>query len=615
MHFTGMGAADFSQCFTSVGPSDVTPETLAMGIAGASIVILLAALGGLYLDLRDRRRTEQETDRMRGLADAAIEGLIVCDREAIVTANRSFSQLAGTNLETLAGRPIADFLTPVACTALFEHPDLPVETEMTTANGDSLPVEAILREVEFGGRRHFAIAIRDLSARKRAEQHIRFLAHHDALTGLPNRASFNEELAISMKHAHRQGQHLAVLCLDLDRFKEVNDLFGHAAGDALLQRVAAALLRITGKDQFAARLGGDEFAVIATGIVSPADGGRIAEAVLDAFRRENDAAADGIAISTSIGVALYPDNAADAEQLMNYADTALYRAKRDGRGIYRFFETEMGAAVRDRRLLEHDLRQALARNQLALVYQPQVNLQSGEITGFEALLRWEHPERGSVSPSVFLPIAEESGLILQIGEWVMRNACAEACRWSNPLSIAINVSTVQLHNPHFAHMVTEILVQTGLSPKRLEIEITESALIQDIGRALTTLRQVKALGVRIAMDDFGTGYSSLANLRAFPFDKIKVDQSFIKSVDNNGQSAAIVRAVLGLGNGLNLPVVAEGVERQEELDFLKGEICTEAQGFFLGRPQGIEYFSDLTSGRTTHMPARQAVADQERAIA
>ena len=256
----------------------------------------------------------------------------------------------------------------------------------------------------------------------------------------------------------------------------------------------------------------------------------------------------------------------------------------------------MGAAVRDRRLLEHDLRNAIARGELSLVYQPQKNIATETVIGFEALLRWKHPTRGDVPPAEFIPIAEESGIILQIGEWVLREACKEAASWREPLTVAVNVSAVQIHNANFAHAVHEILFETGLSPGRLELEVTETALVRDLNRALGTLRRIKVLGVRIAMDDFGTGYSSLSNLRAFPFDKIKIDSSFIKSVNVNDQAAAIVRSVLGLGRALRLPVLAEGVETAAELEFLEGEMCTEAQGFLLGRPHDIETFRELTHG-------------------
>jgi len=599
MHFTGMGAVNMQNCYGIVPANDATWQTLFISVAIASLLILCMALGSLYLDIRDRRRTELEVDRMRGLADAAVEGLIVCDGRLIVSVNSSFLKLVGATGANLVDRPIVDFLSPAACAALFDRPNESAETDLTTLAGETLPVEVILRPLDFGGRPTYAIAIRDLSARKQAEQHIRFLAHNDALTGLPNRANFNRQLESEISHARRHAQSFAVFGLDLDRFKEVNDLFGHAAGDLLLQRVGQVLVKTLDGGQFAARLGGDEFAVIVPDIGSPARAGRIAEKILDAFQRENERSTDGALISASIGIALFPGDAQDAELLTNYADTALYRAKQDGRGVYRYFEAAMGAEVRDRRLLEHELRHAISRNQLRVVYQPQVNITSGEVIGFEALVRWDHPERGAIPPSVFIPIAEESGLILQVGEWVLRTACAEAASWTNPLSLAVNVSAVQIHNAHLHQMLVEVLVQTGLSPGRLELEITETALIRDMTRALVSLRQIKALGVRIAMDDFGTGYSSLSNLRAFPFDKIKVDQSFIKSVDSNEQSAAIVRAVLGLGRGLNLPVLAEGVERQEELEFLKGEICGEAQGYWLSEPDRIESFSGFTNGTDT----------------
>jgi diguanylate cyclase (GGDEF)-like protein len=597
MHFTAMGAAGLENCFPIVSAADQTPQWLSLVVAVVSVMILLFALGGAYLDLLDRRRTAAESDRMRGLADAAVEGLLVARDGEIVTANQSFLALVDLSQSEVSGRQLSEFLGSPICTMLAERPNVAIETDLKTDSG-AIPAEVILRQVDFAGQPHQAIAIRDLSARKQAEQHIRFLAHHDALTGLPNRVSFSRKLEDEISHARRHDQTFAVLCLDLDRFKEVNDLFGHAAGDALLQRVGQSLLGAIEGLGSAARLGGDEFAVLLGDIGTPARAGRLAEQILDAFRRTNDQSAGGALISASIGITLFPDNAETAEQLMTHADTALYRAKQDGRGIYRFFENAMGAEVRDRRMLEHDLRHAVSRNQLRLVYQPQVDIQSNEVTGFEALVRWKHPERGEIPPSVFVPVAEESGLILQIGEWVLRTAASEAARWKSPIPVAVNVSAVQVHSPAFAQTVHEVLLTTGLSPARLEVEITETALIRDMMRAVTTLRQIRALGVRIAMDDFGTGYSSLANLRAFPFSKIKVDQSFIRSVDNNHQSAAIVRAVLGLGSGLNVPVVAEGVERVEELAFLREEVCQTAQGYLLSRPEDIRTFAALTEGRT-----------------
>ena len=594
-HFTAMSAASIIP-----DPRFVVSETaiptgwIAAAVAVASLVILLLACCGLALDLRDRRRLEQEADRMRGLANAAVEGLLVCDGATVATANRSFANLAGVAEETITGMLLSVFLPDESARMkLLDHSGEMIETVLRDVDGIMIPVELVGRPIRFAGQPHQAIAVRDVRARKKAEAELRHLAQHDALTGLPNRRSFNGRLDREIAAAASTGGRLALICLDLDRFKEVNDLFGHAAGDTLLQSVARCTDAVLDDNQMLARLGGDEFAVIVPGLNDPATAGRIAERIIDAFRAENESAANGGLISTSIGIAIYPNDALDRESLMSHADTALYRAKVEGRGTYRFFEAAMGAEVRERRLIEHDLLHAVSRGELRLAYQPQKLLTSGAVVGFEALLRWQHATRGAIGPDVFIPIAEESGLILQIGEWVLRTACREAAAWERPLVVAVNVSAVQLHSAQFSHLVHEILFQTGLSPERLELEITETALVRDKNRALATLRQLKALGVRIAMDDFGTGYSSLSNLRAFPFDKIKIDGSFIRSVDSNDEAAAIVRAVLGLGRGLGLPVLAEGVETAGELAFLAAELCHEGQGYFLGRPGPIENYGEL----------------------
>ena len=471
-----------------------------------------------------------------------------------------------------------------------------VETILHNADGSEIAVEVIQRIVDLGGKPHRAIAVRDLRARKEAERNILFLAHHDALTGLPNRSTFNKKLDQEIEAAQASGRRLAVMCLDLDRFKEVNDLFGHAAGDRALQAVAKRITSVLDDNQMMARLSGDEFAIVVSGLANPGAAGRLAEAVLEALQPSGDLADFDQPIGASIGIAIYPDDATDRGALLSHADTALYRAKNEGRGTYRYFEPEMGAGVRERRMLEHDLRNAIPRGEFRLVYQPQKCMHTGKVVGFEALLRWKHATRGDVPPMEFIPLAEDTGIILQIGEWVLRTACPEAATWEQPLTVAVNVSAAQIHNANFAHAVHEILFETGLTPSRLELEITETALVRDLNRALATLRRVKMLGVRIAMDDFGTGYSSLSNLRAFPFDKIKIDGSFIKSVNVNDQGAAIVRSVLGLGRALKLSVLAEGVETSAEFDFLKNELCNEAQGYLLGRPADIGTFRHLTHG-------------------
>jgi diguanylate cyclase (GGDEF)-like protein/PAS domain S-box-containing protein len=593
-HFTAMGAVSIiPDPAIEVSQSALPAGLLAIGVAFASFAIIGLALAGVVLDIRDGRRSELEVDRMRDLANASVEGLLVCDGEAIVSINTSFAALSGLSASGLVGARLEScFPDKVARAKLLSGSNLPVETCLRHLDGSMAPVELILRPIVFAGRPHHVIAVRDLQARKEAEQHIHYLAHHDALTSLPNRSHFNGRIDQEIA-ALTKGESLAVLCLDLDRFKEVNDLFGHAAGDTVLQTVASRVTEVLDERQMMARLGGDEFAVLMPGPANPAAASRLAESILEALRTTSDAPETN-SISTSIGIALYPDDAADREALLSHADTALYRAKTEGRNTYRFFEAKMGAEVRERRMLEHDLRLAIARDELRLVYQPQKEIQSQAITGFEALLRWKHPTRGEISPAVFIPVAEETGSILEIGDWVLKTACREAATWTQPLTVAVNVSAVQLYNADFVKELHQILLDTGLPPRRLEIEITETALVRDFNRALATLRQIKALGIRIAMDDFGTGYSSLSNLRAFPFNKIKIDGSFIKSVNSNDQAATIVRAVLGLGRGLGLPVLAEGVETDAELQFLQDELCDEVQGFLLGRPAAIGSFRHLT---------------------
>jgi diguanylate cyclase (GGDEF)-like protein/PAS domain S-box-containing protein len=596
-HFTAMGAAAIVPDPTVVvSPWAIPTSFLAGFVAFISSLIIVLAFTGVWLDRREQRRVEFESDRMRGLANAAVEGLVVFDGDTIAAVNNSFAAMAGVEADHATGQKLSAFFRDHAALSIFNMSSQPIEAELRHVSGASIPVELIVRPVEFKLKPHGAIAVRDLRARKEAEQHIRFLAHHDPLTGLPNRSSFNRKLDEEIAASQTNGQRLAVLCIDLDHFKEVNDLFGHASGDALLQAVSQSVTRVLQPHQMMARLGGDEFAVILPDLRDANGASRVAEDILKVIEIENQAASATARVSASIGIAIYPGDAADRQSLLTNADTALYRAKADGRGVVRFFEARLGAEVLERRILEHDLRGAVARRQLSLVYQPETDIKTNQITGFEALLRWTHPTRGEVEPSYFIPIAEDSGAILTIGEWVLRSACSEAASWEKPLTVAVNVSAVQLHAQNFGSLVREILIQTGLSPSRLELEITETAFVRDLNRAIATLRQVKALGVRVAMDDFGTGYSSLSNLRAFPFDRIKIDRSFVQAVNMSEKAATIVRAVLGLGRGLGLPVLAEGVETAGELQFLASEACDAGQGWLFGMPQDIDSYKHVTHG-------------------
>jgi diguanylate cyclase (GGDEF)-like protein len=444
--------------------------------------------------------------------------------------------------------------------------------------------------------------LEDVTERKLGEQRILHLAHHDPLTDLPNRAAFNTRLAATIEEARANGEQFSLLCTDLDRFKEVNDLFGHAAGDSVLLEIARRLSNAAG-DAFLSRLGGDEFPIILRN-AQPEAARRMAERLIAAMADDLDYEGRKFRPGISIGIATFPHDGTDAATLLRNADAALYRAKSEGRGIVRFYEAEMDKLLHDRRTLQNDLAAAAEHQELTLYYQPQARV-TGQIIGFEALLRWNHPARGFVPPDTFIPLAEENGAIIPIGEWVLREACREAASWPKPLQIAVNLSPVQFCSGDLVALVHEVLLETGLAPERLVLEITEGALMDDYSRAVSILRRLKSLGVRIAMDDFGTGYSSLSYLQSFPFDKIKIDRTFISNLERNNQSAAIVRAVLGLGQKLNLLVVAEGVENQEQLAILRHERCDEMQGYLIGRPNPIAEYPEMV-GRKAAFDMRSA---------
>jgi len=442
-----------------------------------------------------------------------------------------------------------------------------------------------------GAPQYLVGVIEDVTERVNNEARISHLAHHDVLTDLPNRSAFNAALAERLERAQEALSSFAVLSLDLDRFKDVNDVFGHPVGD-MMMRAAAERLVAEADGAFVARVGGDEFMILMPDDIRRDDVLSLAERMVEAIGKELEVDDFLSHVGLSVGIAIYPDDGVDAATLLANADSALYRAKREGRGRVCFFETEMDRELRDRRLLQHDLRQAMEQNQLLVYFQPQARI-DGEIIGFEALVRWNHPTRGFVPPDQFIPLAEENGLIIEIGEWVLREACREAASWPRPLQVAVNLSPVQFQAGDLERSIHQILLETGLSPTRLEVEITEGVLIGDFTRALSLLRRLKALGIRIAMDDFGTGYSSLSYLQSFPFDKIKIDRSFISNLEATPQSAEIVRAVLSLAHALHLPVVAEGVETEAQRAFLEGESCEEMQGYLIGRPEPIERYFEL----------------------
>ena len=453
------------------------------------------------------------------------------------------------------------------------------------ADGSGVEALSYTRAVIYEERPARLVAVIDVTERRRAEARISHMAHHDALTDLPNRLLFRERLDEALVRMRRHDEGLAILCLDLDHFKDVNDTLGHPVGDKLLRAVARRLSGALRESDVVARLGGDEFAIIQTSIATPEDASHFAIRLVELIGEPYDIDGHHVIVGASVGIALAPGDGDNPDRLLKNADMALYRAKGDGRGTFRFFEPEMDARVQARRALELDLRKALVAGEFEMFYQPLVNLSDNAVTGFEALLRWRHPVRGMVSPADFIPLAEEIGLIVPLGEWVLRQACAEAATWPDHVKVAVNLSPVQFKSRNLLPAVMMALASSGLPATRLELEITESVLLSESEANLATLHQLRALGVRISMDDFGTGYSSLSYLRTFPFDKIKIDQSFVRELSASGDCMAIVRAVAGLGSSLGIPTTAEGVETDEQLEWLRGEGCTEVQGYLFSPPR------------------------------
>ncbi len=585
-HFLGMAAVSVTpDPLRQIRPGALSVETLLVLVTNAALLVLALGLVAVWVSVRFERRRRAEERRLRDFADVAVEGLLICDGERIVGLNRSLEQMLGRRRESLLGRSLAEILPGIPAA------DVPVGRErdatVTDAAGTPIPVRIVAQDIALGESAHRVIAIRDQRERLSTEAEIRRLAHIDPLTGLPNRRSFAESLAERLGPAARHPGRLALIMLDLDRFKPVNDTLGHAMGDALLRRVAGRLASATREGDLLARLGGDEFAVLAD-VAGAAEAEALADRLIEVARRPYAIDGHVLEIGASAGIALAPADGRTPDALAQSADIALYAAKEAGRGTWRLFETEMTTRRQQRRALELDLRRAVARAEFEVHYQPQIDTRTGAFTGAEALVRWHHAERGNVPPSVFIPLAEELGLIVEIGEAVLRTACRDAASWPEPLTVAVNLSPLQLRSPGLVDQVFRILGETGLAPHRLELEITESALLQDDGTSLAALVALRERGIRISMDDFGTGYSSLSYLSRFPFDKIKIDQSFIQLAPEDSGSASIVRAITTLGARLGMAVTAEGVETEAQRRFMQQEGADQLQGYLISKPVTAE---------------------------
>jgi diguanylate cyclase (GGDEF)-like protein len=556
-----------------------------------ALVGVLATIVGLLL--RRHRLTDQRLAAERRQLAIAVnnipQGLVLYDASArIMICNQPYIEMFGLSpdvvkpgctMQRLIGhrKETGSFDGDVDafCNAIIRTVALGKATRQLTEAPGGRAIEIINRPLKAGG---WVATIEDITERTRADEKIAHLAHYDALTDLPNRVLFRERLEQAMK-AVRPGEQLAVLYIDIDEFKSVNDALGHPVGDELLMGVADRLRGCLNASDIAARLGGDEFAVIQTAIKSQSETAELVDKIHSAIRQPFECAGNLITSDASIGIALASDEGLDLDQLLRNADLALYGAKGDGRRTYRFFEAGMDARARERRSLELELRQAISDGSLEAYYQPVLNLETNRVSSCEALLRWRHPERGMISPAEFIPIAEETGLINQLGHWVLNAACAEAVNWPDEVRVAVNVSPIQFRSQTLALNVAAALAASGLSASRLELEITEAVLIRDDEAALEVLHQLRKLGVRIALDDFGTGYSSLSYLQRFPFDKIKIDRSFIRDLAGAGASSSIVQAVVNIAAASDMTTTAEGVETEQQRNLLHILGCTEMQGF------------------------------------
>ncbi|HEX2539347.1 MAG TPA: EAL domain-containing protein, partial [Pseudolabrys sp.] len=555
----------------------------------------------LHEDITARQRLEQERDRDREFLDSIIDNvptpILVKDvgDRTYVLANKAAIDYVGLPREAVIGKTCAG-LWPADDAARIDRQDEAAWESGGTLFSDEHVLNTpgkgqrivtskrlTLRSLD-GAPKYLLTVIEDVTERKQSERRIAHLAHHDALTGLANRVLFREQLEQSLKRVRSHGGRLALLYLDLDRFKGINDTLGHPVGDELLKDVAKRLRDCIGESDFVARLGGDEFAIVRDAFDTPDDVTALVTRILETMKAPYEIGGHHLVTEATIGVALAPDDAADPDELLKNADLAMYRAKSDGRGTYRFFESSMDARMKSRRALEFDLREAIMCGGFELHYQPLVSFADGRVTGCEALLRWQHRSRGLISPSEFIPIAEETGLITPLGEWVLRTACLEAARWPEEVKIAVNVSPVQFNNAGLVQSVIGALGASGLAPHRLELEITEAVLIRDDAAALGILHQLRALGVRIALDDFGTGYSSLSYLQRFPFDKIKIDRSFVSAIGDSDYSRNIVQAIVDIATTRQITTTAEGVETEEQSLALRGLGCTEMQGYLFSPP-------------------------------
>jgi len=613
LHFIAMSAMQLIPSVPGVaGGSAVSSKLLAVTIALGVVFVVSVGLAAAALDMHLGVRRKAETERMRALADSTFEGIAVVRDGIMRDMNVPLCEMLRLERDDLLDMPVSKLALDARAFDTLDQldEDSPMTCRLRCRDGEAMTVQVRARHMDYAGEASQVLVFRDVSAEERARARMTHLAHHDTLTGLPNRLRFREALEEELCRAWREDTMVAVAFFDLDRFKEVNDVHGHATGDALLKAVAERMLDSLPDKAIAARLSGDEFAVLLPRVAGHDEVLGIAQRVVDHVGLPLTLDQLTLKVSASGGLTIFPLDGEDPDRLMNQADLALYHAKAQGRNQVRCFDPALGRMLQERRMLEADLAVAIEDELLELHFQPQVRLGDGEVVGYEALVRWNDDKRGYVSPAEFVQIAEETGQILKMGEWVIRAACREAVNWPGERRVAVNVSPAQFRQGNLVLTVQQALSASGLAPERLVIEITEGVLIDDEERALEVLGALKTLGVRLAIDDFGTGYSSLAYLRTFPFDKIKIDRSFMTGIEHDREGQIIVQATIDLARALGISVVVEGVETFGELAVLGCQPDLVLQGYLVSRPLSrgrIAGFDEETAD------LRRQVVDQVRA--
>ncbi|MFT3813681.1 MAG: EAL domain-containing protein [Acidovorax sp.] len=543
------------------------------------------------------RAVRESSERMRKFSAATAEAIVFHTNGKITDGNEALERLFGWSLAEMLGRNLLDYISPEYHQIVREYAasnrEDPYEIACVHRDGHHIPVEAVAKTMPIDGKDYRIVVVRDITARKQAQEHVAFMAMHDTLTQLPNRRHLMDQLELALARAHRTGGSVALLFIDLDHFKTVNDSLGHHAGDELLCELARRLRHGVRKGDLVARFGGDEFVVLLPDAASPGDAAAVADKLLASLGAPCTVQGTSVSLAASIGISLFPCDGGSADELLRRADTAMYQAKDSGRGHRQFYQGALdGPAPLHALQLEHELREAVARQQFVLHYQPQIWLATGALAGLEALVRWQHPTRGLLGPHEFIAFAEARGLISSIGRWVLREACRQLKAWHDAglprVPVAVNLSALELRQRDVVADITEVLHDTGLAPGFLEIEITESALMHHTGHAQGTLAALREMGVGVSIDDFGTGYSSLAYLKRYPVDRLKIDRSFIADTPHSADDVAMVTAIVQMGRSLHLPTVAEGVETPEQMALLRDLGCGLAQGWGIARPMDAE---------------------------